>query len=496
MKKINNLLTASLMIIMTAMVLSSCQDTLESKTFSELTPSNFFTNEKDLQVAVAALYNPISVDWSRTYNGDPRNYLGMQELSTDEVVDGWGTAFGAAVTNFEVGPASYNGLEAWWNDDWMLIRFIGRATDAIDKIQKSPVEEEIKAKYIAEAKAIRGFLSYIVYDIYGPMNAIYDPVQLNSTDPLPRPDEATYLDQMINDLSEAIPDLEEKNNGTPRWGQFNKNAARAVLMRIYLNDRQWQAAAQVCSDIETNGGYELLTNYYDVFNLQQNNEIIYASTTSSLIVNYYPTEATMWDLKEANGGLIQQPAISGWGPGWIMPWEFYDKYSEEDQRTRTIIAEYTTLSGEVKTRNDLPGAIPLKFTDFTSPAGSGYRLDQPVFRLAEVYLSHAEALNELNGPTAEAIRYTQYVTDRAGITIPAEATVSKESFRDFLLDERGRELYLEYVRRTDLIRHDKYISGAQARGKDAKDHQVRYPIPFWIILQGEGVVEQNPGYVE
>jgi len=37
-------------------------------------------------------------------------------------------------------------------------------------------------------------------------------------DPLPRPDAETYITQMIKDLTEAIPDLPEKTNGTADWG--------------------------------------------------------------------------------------------------------------------------------------------------------------------------------------------------------------------------------------------------------------------------------------
>jgi starch-binding outer membrane protein, SusD/RagB family len=496
MKRFKYLLSIFILTSILAPLFQGCEDALDSKTFTSLSPDNFFKSESDLEVATGALYNPLATDWARIYNGDPRNYLGMQSINTDEAMDGWGTPFGTRVMNFQVGPAGYAG--SWvQNYSWDYVRFIARATDVIDKIEKSTLSQDIKKGYLAEAKTVRAFLSWIVYDLYGPMNAIYDASLLSSLEPMPRPDKATYLNQMIKDLTEAIPDLVEKTNSSPRWGRFNKNAARATLMRIYLNDKQWDKAVQYGKEIEANGGYTLLSKYHDVFNIQKNNEIIYAAAASPQMPNYFPTEATMWDLQEANGGLIKKPPIGGWGPGWIMPWEFYDKYPEGDLRKLTIIAEYTDIYGVVKTRSNLTkGAIPLKFTDFSKPAGSGYVLDQPVFRLAEIYLSLAEAINEISGPNDEAIKYAKFVTDRAGIAIPDEAKATKESFRDFLLDERGRELYLEYIRRTDLIRHGKFISKAQARGKNAQPHQVVFPIPYFVILQGEGVVKQNPGYVE
>jgi len=477
--------------------IQSCEVDLESKTFTDLTPDNFFMNESDLKVATAALYAPFTTDWGYTdadgtftgsfYNGHAEIYIGAQESSTDEAYTTWETRY----RDFLVGSATFTNSD--WAYEYNKVRFIARATDAIDKMQNCPVTEPMKNKYIAEAKAIRAFISYLLYDYYGPVNGIFDPSQLTSLDPLPRPDAETYKAQMIKDLIEAIPDLPEKTNGTADWGRFNRNAARMVLMRIYLNDKQWQKAADYCDSIEIKGGYSLLPEYKDVFNIAQNNEIIYASQSSSKLPNYYPTCAYNWDLKSANGDLIK-PMVGGWG-GWWMPWAYYDKYQPEDKRLLTIVADYTDIYDTHKTRADMPfGAMPVKFTDLSKAAGSGYLIDQPVFRLAEVYLSHAEALNEINGPTAEVIEYAQYVTDRAGSIIPDAAKVDAASFRDFLLDERGRELYMEFVRRTDLIRHGKFISGAIERGKDAEAHQVVFPIPSDVVLQGNGVIIQNDGY--
>ena len=118
------------------------------------------------------------------------------------------------------------------------------------------------------------------------------------------------------------------------------------------------------------------------------------------------------------------------------------------------------------------------------------------FRYADVILSLAEIENELNGPTNKALDYLKQITDRAHTTatIPSDIQASKDKFREFLLAERGRELYLEGWRREDLIRFGKFISNARARGKDAKDYQVLLPIPSKVITQSGGIVKQNPGY--
>jgi hypothetical protein len=85
------------------------------------------------------------------------------------------------------------------------------------------------------------------------------------------------------------------------------------------------------------------------------------------------------------------------------------------------------------------------------------------------------------------------VRQRAGV--PDFAGMTKEDLRTALLEERGRELYGEGVRRQDLIRNGSYISNAIARGKtNAKPYMVLFPIPNSVIVQGRGVIAQNDGY--
>jgi hypothetical protein len=122
-----------------------------------------------------------------------------------------------------------------------------------------------------------------------------------------------------------------------------------------------------------------------------------------------------------------------------------------------------------------------------------YPDDVVIFRLGEVYLSVAEAINE-QGRTGEAYVFVNPIRKRAGVSDFAGMTQGQ--FRDAILDERGRELYAEGTRRQDLIRHGKFISNAVARGKDADPGEVLFPIPAAIVNQSGGIVEQNPGYTQ
>ncbi|SDF56628.1 Starch-binding associating with outer membrane [Mucilaginibacter pineti] len=81
----------------------------------------------------------------------------------------------------------------------------------------------------------------------------------------------------------------------------------------------------------------------------------------------------------------------------------------------------------------------------------GYRL--PMMRLADLYLLYAEAINEVNGPTADAFHYIDIVRNRAGLqgvkqswdqfsTNPGEYS-SKEGLRKIIHQERRIELCFE-----------------------------------------------------
>jgi hypothetical protein len=65
--------------------------------------------------------------------------------------------------------------------------------------------------------------------------------------------------------------------------------------------------------------------------------------------------------------------------------------------------------------------------------------------------------------------------------------------RAAILQEREWEFYFEEKAREDQIRHGVFISRAQARGKNAQDFHVLFPLPQ-VELDANSALEQNPGY--
>lgn len=491
MKKIKQSLLLGVFASFSILLVLGCSDVLEPKVYGDLTPESFFQTEADFNSALAALYNPFITDWGTSdpgsgvwtaalYNADPKSYLFKGEITTDLFYTPWYTD----ITNFTWTPST-------GDHNYPKIRYVARATDLINKMEESEADipDATKARFIAEAKTLRAWLMYVLYDFFGPLNVKLNPETLSDEEITPRLSKEEYVNAMITDLTEAIPDLDDRYNGdNANWGRISKGTARMILLRVHMHEKNWAEAEAVGRDL-MNMGYSLLDNYEDVFNIEQNNEIIYAVPSNGQSPNYYTTEVLPANFRSSVDGTITD-GDGGWYGYWI-PWDFYNTYATNDERLNTILDEYIDSNGDTVT--PVNGAIPLKFTGFEGN-GPDYTMDQPVFRYAEVLLSVAEAINEQDGPTAEALGLANQVRNRVGLS--DWTGLSKEAFRDSLLAERGREFYGEGLRRADLIRHGKYIEYAQNRpySSTAQPYHVLFPIPDDVIIEGEGVIEQNSGY--
>lgn len=487
---------------------SSCDDLLETKNFSDMSPNNFFKTEGDMAAAVTGIYLPCTTNWGYSdggtgkwynalFNADINAYYPAGMVTTDMVRHYTSHVY----DEFNVGPATDGAIVSTYN----VIRFIARATDVINQIGKSSgATEEIRNRFIAEIKTLRAFYMYTLLDWFGPVNVKLDPETLMDNSISPRPSLAEYVGYIEKDLAEAIAtaSFPDKYNGdSNNWGRMSKAIAYGIRMKLYMHQKAWEKAKEDAG-ILMGMGFTIIDNYEDVFNKNRTDEHIWSVPSNLASDNYYVTEVLPSDFKRGYNHLGEsymrgddKAYYSGWQV-FCMRWDFYDTFEEGDIRKKTILEEYDTNDGIHKDRNSgMVGAIPIKFTD-TQIVHYGIQKEHPVMRYAEVLLSYAEAENELNGPTQSAVNAIKPITDRARTVIPPSATVDKNAFRSYLLAERGRELYCEGQRRQDLIRHGSFISLAKARGNNAKDYQVLFPIPQAVITEAGGIIEQNAGYTK
>ena len=174
--------------------------------------------------------------------------------------------------------------------------------------------------------------------------------------------------------------------------------------------------------------------------------------------------------------------------------DFVNSFDPSDTRVNQIIPEWTsTATGQLVMGLGNDQSFPYKSPFDPNSVGFNAGNDIPEIRYSDILLSRAEALNELSGPSQEAIDLINEVKIRAGATPLSLAGLTQESLREAILQEREWEFYFEAKAREDQIRHGVFISRAQARGANAQDFRRLFPIPQ-TELDANGLLEQNPGY--
>ena len=272
------------------------------------------------------------------------------------------------------------------------------------------------------------------------------------------------------------------------YGRFTKGAALATLARFQLNQKNWEAAKISAQKVIDLGAYSLSSSYADIFAAENagNPEII-----MSIPCIAQPGIGNTFIAHTAEPDFL----TGGWG-GHAIRNEFYDTFDADDLRRTYLVKNYTTISGG--TGSISFGYMFLKYEVDPNRVGPWAGNDIVLHRYAEVLLTRAEALNEIFGPNQESIDLINELRNRAFNNdatkrVQISDFASKEDLRSYILDERGWELYAEGYRREDLIRHGKFISRAQERGKNAQSYHVLYPIPQREIDRNPKLI-QNPGY--
>lgn len=501
----NKLLYIALSASIATSALTSCTN-LESEMYDVINPGIYPKNEADASALVtAAAYSPFVSNWyGGVFSSAQGGYHVFTEMTTDLGDCQWDDAVWPDLINVNFtsnsgGPTSFYGR----------IRDISKMTIAIDRIAAVPMSNEAKNKMTAELRCGRGWMAYLLYDLYGPV-PVATLEQLNAPmadEIIPRPTKEWMVSYIETELKEAIKGLPANyDKGDGEYGRFTAGLAYTVLMKLYMHEGEW-AKAEACGRelMKADYGYALVDDYKDIFTLEneRNAEIIWASqcdlTTNQelwqahVISTVYPTT---------------NPSIQKWG-GYRLPWAFYNTFAPNDKRLKVLVGDFVgddekdpkkqfhyTEATPGKTL--AKGAMPIKVGEDPMATGEGSQVDWVVYRYADVLTLLSEAIvRNGNAVTPEAVNLLNTIRKRAGIT---EYTLTDftgvQDFLDKVLLNRGQELWFEGCRRTDLIRHGKYIQFAKdyKGSTTAADHMVLMPLPQSAINEGKGKVIQNPGY--
>jgi hypothetical protein len=200
----------------------------------------------------------------------------------------------------------------------------------------------------------------------------------------------------------------------------------------------------------------------------------------------------------------------GWAGNRATPqvWNWFPADSSDSRKfLLDTIGMTTDLSLQTDWTEFSKGILVSKFCNKTRSGGYGndpqrnfMDIDFPIFRLADIYLMYTEAIVRGGaGSSGNAIEYYNRVQQRAygnnSNNISALPTLNQ------LCDERGRELLWEGLRRTDLIRFNRFIEGdylwpykgGPAAGQAINPKFKVYPLPLSDIIANPNLT-QNDGY--
>src|SRR5690606_17941228 len=102
------------------------------------------------------------------------------------------------------------------------------------------ISDEIANRLLGEAKVMRGLAYFYLWQLYGGVIILEEPV-LPSETYLPRNTPEQVKTLIISDLTDAIAKLPISYTGANN-GRVTKGAAIAMLGKTYLYDGQWEMA--------------------------------------------------------------------------------------------------------------------------------------------------------------------------------------------------------------------------------------------------------------
>ena len=459
------------------------------------------------------------------------NWYALQEHSTDELLGPTrGTDWDDFGTWRKIHLHAVDGAHNQLYDTWNALNS--------GLFKATLVAEKGTAADQPAAKFLRAFLATQVMDLFGqvPYRAATD-----GPDVIPAvKTRSEAFDWIIKDLDAAIAALPSKAAKTDSR-LATKQAAQFLKARLLLNKAVYKAdpktpttfAVPAAADMNeaialvdaiTASGFSLSANYWDNFvwdNNTKSTEMIY-SRGGADAVQQGGTINVNW----ATGmGTHYNQTFSGWN-GFTTTADFYNSFPEVDKRRQADIAGYTELTGfnagflagqqykyvnGVKTKVKDRSGSDLVFTPdvslFFSTESKGIRTmkypmeykasdnsftgknDFVFFRYADALLIKAEAILRGGTPTGGQTALSIVNSIRARSGAPALTAVVLTD----ILAERGRELYLEGVRRQDLIRFGKYNDPVNERSTKSDAYKVVYPIPNQAVSSNPNL-KQNFGY--
>lgn len=372
----------------------SCNKKLDVPPQNTVTPDQLTTAD-DVKGVLFGAYSTF-----QNANAMGEKYNTFSELLINDGDINWeGTfeTYGDLVQNTQVSTAPEI-YQIWANS----YQTINNANIVLSKINILTGTE--KAEIEGEAKFFRGVAYYYLINLYATSfsagNAAtsagvplilspvtgYDPAR----DKLARATVAAVYDQIIADLTEAAAKMPETNENA----RATKYSALAFLSRVYLSQLKYADAAAAANEVIESGNYSLVSSIDKAFNNASNStEDIFAMQQTS-----------QSNSGTSNFGIITFYSGDPVGRGEIqIAASHVAKYEANDDR-KDFFYLGSSISGS-------DGLLTTKWRDLYKSI--------PIIRLAEMYLTRAEANYRKGGtPTGPntPLQDINIIRQRAGLT--------------------------------------------------------------------------------
>lgn len=471
-------------------------------------------------------------------SGFVRQLFNSEELTTDEAICAWGDA-GISDFNFNSYDAGHPMLEG----------FYYRITNGITACNQYLSDfGSYNTTMTAEARFLRALEYYYLMNAFGNV-PFTETVGVTPE----RKERKDMYDWLINELTTNVePNLREpspKKYGDKNYGAVDKAAAWLLLARLYLNAEvytgtaDWANAALYAKKV-IDSPYRLYTTpstvggktwsaYQKLFMADNGEngasvEAIFPLLQDGLKTTSYGT--TFFLMAGSNDGhehikdasTIGNGTSGSWGGNRMRPdlvekffpsgnvpsvgaYEMPDRARDDralfDSQGRTM--DNGNTEGDIKTFTN--GYAVCKFNNFKSDGTTASSPSFPdtdffLMRAAEAYLIYAEATARTNGGTAttDGLNYLNQVRSRSHAQ-PLTACSLNE-----ICDEWSREFYFEGMRRTTLIRFNRFggnnnynweWKGGVKSGRNFDEHYNLFAIPAKDLGENDNL-RQNPGYAD
>ena len=470
----------------------SCDtDQLEQTDPNQLSPETFFKNEAQVKASVNAIYANLQTigSYSRNY------YYMMDNMAHDNAANIQQEANKTIFLNFSFDAGSEL-IEEFWDSEFRGINkanFVIDNTDRINEILNSLLSQEMKDKYIGEAKFLRALYYFNLVTRYGDVPLITSVPEENKG--VPRTASEEVYAQIIADLKDAsqvlLPKAEEEN------GRATRGAAYAFLGKVYLYQENYAEAMNAFENVY--GKYALAENYFDNFKEETEHgpESIFAVEYDESMPN-----GAFWN-SDVNGEGGNESSLRGQSYGmfdWFNAYpsdELRAEFEENDPRfDESFYTVGDTYAGGVITEISLDRPAGWrKYQNYYKRTNENLQsgINMNVIRYADVLLMMAEASNELRNQ-AQAIGYINEVRDRVDMPLLQNGLSQDEVFQA-IVHERRVELAGEQVRFPDLVR---WGLAEQELGKYGYQEGIHnfFPIPEVELNTNDSINsgDQNPGY--